>query len=211
MDLEKLKELHLQGLNDAEIAEALHVTPEGICYQRKRLGIPANKRSRRGKVVDGTRTHNHDQFRKLYDEGYTDLHIARTVGVKMQAVKTWRYRSGNLSENITIAGGSKTHVAICVNDDPEALLAWKLQPKEVPPDKPKMRANARVRKIGNRKLTGNQALEIYELAWKGELTLQEIADNYGISDACVSSIKFGRSWSHITNQIRVISHGQQKR
>ena len=47
---------------------------------------------------------------------------------------------------------------------------------------------------GRHKLTGEDVLEIRELLAKGALTQQNIADEFGVSQAHVSYIKHGKTW-----------------
>jgi hypothetical protein len=49
------------------------------------------------------------------------------------------------------------------------------------------------------KLTEEEVLAIYELAWEGDLTQKEIATLYKVSRGAISNIKYGATWSHITN------------
>ena len=52
------------------------------------------------------------------------------------------------------------------------------------------------------KLTAKEALEIYKLAWTGDMTNSEIAERYHVSKNVVSSIKHGFTWNSVTLYIR---------
>lgn len=58
-----------------------------------------------------------------------------------------------------------------------------------------------------RKLTEDQAWEIYQLAWYTELPHAEIAASYGIKPAAVSNIKHGYSWGFEPDWIGLIVGG----
>ena len=51
----------------------------------------------------------------------------------------------------------------------------------------------------NSKLTNEQALEIYDLAWNSNFTQNEIGAKYHINRATVSMIKTGDTWSEVTH------------
>lgn len=48
------------------------------------------------------------------------------------------------------------------------------------------------------KLTEDQVLEVYSQAHEGSISQTKIAEKFGVCQACVSSIKVGKIWSHIT-------------
>ena len=48
------------------------------------------------------------------------------------------------------------------------------------------------------KLTAKEALELYNSAWRGDLTNAEIAEKYHVTKDVVSSIKNGFTWSSVT-------------
>lgn len=52
------------------------------------------------------------------------------------------------------------------------------------------------------KLTNEEVLIIYELAWEGNLTQKEIAKLFKVSRGAISGIKYGATWSHITKHRR---------
>ena len=45
------------------------------------------------------------------------------------------------------------------------------------------------------KLTAEQVLEIYKLAWAGDLLQREIAERFGVARTLVSNIKHGKCWA----------------
>jgi DNA invertase Pin-like site-specific DNA recombinase len=50
---------------------------------------------------------------------------------------------------------------------------------------------------GQAKLTEDQVLRIRELAKAGTYTQRRIAEMFGVSQATVAHIKFGRWWKHL--------------
>ena len=56
----------------------------------------------------------------------------------------------------------------------------------------------------NATLTAEQALEIYALAWAGDLTQREIGERFGILQVTVSCIKHGRNWAEITGHTKIL-------
>jgi len=64
---------------------------------------------------------------------------------------------------------------------------------------------SRGEKHGNAKLTEEQVLEIYDLAWHSGRTLQSIGEQFGVNHRTVSSIKHGRKWGHLTHHVREVS------
>jgi hypothetical protein len=46
-------------------------------------------------------------------------------------------------------------------------------------------------------LKEDQVLEIYELAWSGRYTQNEIGEMFGVSRGCVKSIKLEKTWKHL--------------
>jgi len=53
------------------------------------------------------------------------------------------------------------------------------------------------------KYTNEQILEIYHLAWDGELTHQQIADMFGMSKQHVCMIKSGKLWAYVTKHVGI--------
>lgn len=54
----------------------------------------------------------------------------------------------------------------------------------------------------NSKLTNEQVVEMYKLAHQG-INHKEISNKFGVNPSRVSSIKLGRTWSHITKDIKI--------
>jgi len=54
---------------------------------------------------------------------------------------------------------------------------------------------------GSAKLTNDKVLEIYRLAWEGNLTQKEIAEMFNVSSMNVSYIKNGKTQSRITGHL----------
>ena len=53
----------------------------------------------------------------------------------------------------------------------------------------------------NAKLTDEEVIEIYNLAWFSNLTQEEIAGNFNINQATVSEIKKRKCWGHLTKDL----------
>ena len=50
---------------------------------------------------------------------------------------------------------------------------------------------------GHAILKEDQVLEIYDLAWSGRYTQDEIGEMFGVTRGCVKSIKLRKSWKHL--------------
>lgn len=55
---------------------------------------------------------------------------------------------------------------------------------------------------GMSKLTNEQVLEIFERSNSGKERQVDIAEDFGVKQTTVSSIKLGRTWSHLTSEER---------
>jgi hypothetical protein len=53
-------------------------------------------------------------------------------------------------------------------------------------------------------LKEDQVLEIYELAWAGCYTQDEIGEMFGVTRGCVKSIKLEKTWKHLWQRLPVI-------
>lgn len=80
--------LYRQGLDDAEIAVALGLTPGGIKSWRRRYGL---RRRRRVRAAAAAQKH---LYRELYDLGLNDVQIARACGRHPKTVRYWRLGEG---------------------------------------------------------------------------------------------------------------------
>ena len=58
------------------------------------------------------------------------------------------------------------------------------------------------------RLTEEQVLEIYDLAWHSSFLQQEIASQFGVTQSQVWNIKHGRKWAHLTGHVREVSKPQ---
>ena len=92
--------LYRDGLNDREIADQVHVTPEAIAAWRRTNGLPAHNQHR--KVTPEMEA----EMRKLHREGASDGQIAKALGMPKPTVAAWRYRK-NLKTNFARKGGRK--------------------------------------------------------------------------------------------------------
>ena len=78
-------------------------------------------------------------------------------------------------------------------------LSWKTR-AENNADKLRDGTDNRGMKHNLAKLTDEQVLEAYDLAWHSDLTQREIGKQFGVSQRSVSDIKHGRRWSHLTTK-----------
>ena len=54
------------------------------------------------------------------------------------------------------------------------------------------------------KLNETQIMEIYNLAWEGNLTQKQIAEMYNVRQGHITKIKNGKMWSNITKHNNVL-------
>lgn len=85
---ERRMALYRDGLNDREIADQVHVTPEAITFWRKNHGLTAN--TPRSKITPGTEA----EMLRMYQSGMSDVQIARALGLSKSTVLFWRRRRG---------------------------------------------------------------------------------------------------------------------
>ena len=85
---ERRMALYRDGLNDREIADQVHVTPEAITFWRKNHGLTAN--TPRSKITPGTEA----EMLRMYQDGMSDVQIARALGLSKSTVLFWRRRRG---------------------------------------------------------------------------------------------------------------------
>ena len=81
-------ELYRKGLNDREIADQVHVTPEAITFWRKNHGLPVHTLHR--KITPDTEA----EMLRMYQSGMSDVQIARALGLSKFTVLFWRRRRG---------------------------------------------------------------------------------------------------------------------
>lgn len=86
-------------------------------------------------------------------------------------------------------------------------LSWKTR-AENQADKLQDGTDNRGEKHNMAKLTEEQVLEIYDLAWHSDLTQLEIAKRYEVGQQAVSNIMHGRRWAHLTGHVREVSKPQ---
>lgn len=80
--------LYRDGLNDREIADQVHVTPEAITFWRKNHGLPAHTLHR--KITPDTEA----EMLRMYQSGMSDGQISQESGMKKATVVSWRRRRG---------------------------------------------------------------------------------------------------------------------
>ena len=80
--------LYRDGLNDREIADQVHVTPEAITFWRKNHGLTAN--TPRSKITPGMEV----EMLRMYQDGMSDGQISQESGMKKATVVSWRRRRG---------------------------------------------------------------------------------------------------------------------
>ncbi|MEB3421748.1 hypothetical protein ACFSDD_17565 [Salipiger marinus] len=84
IDLDRLRELHAQGLSDPLVAAELGCCAKSVSNWRRRL-----KLRKCGNVRHQTRRFSDDDLRALHAEGLTDTDISERLGVSRGAVQ-WR-------------------------------------------------------------------------------------------------------------------------
>jgi uncharacterized protein YjcR len=91
-DWEKAKKLYDQGMNDAEIGNAIGCSRSAVNHWRLRNNLPKNKM----KGVTKTRESkfNWERAKKLYDQGMNDVEIGSAIGCSSATVYFWRTKNG---------------------------------------------------------------------------------------------------------------------
>lgn len=91
LDLEarrrKMRELYDQGMNDAEIAEALGMSVKTTAKYRRQCGLLPHMQERQCKI-------NAARALKLWKQGKSDKEIGVALGVSKGCVWHWRHRAG---------------------------------------------------------------------------------------------------------------------
>lgn len=82
---ELMKTLYLGGKTCKEIGEIVNLTEKTVGYHLRNLGV----KTRLQKKI------NQEDFKKLWNEGKSDLEIANFFGVKESTIKTYRTRGDN--------------------------------------------------------------------------------------------------------------------
>lgn len=85
---ERRMALYRDGLNDREIADQVHVTPEAITFWRKNHGLTANIPWR--KITPSMEA----EMLRMYQDGMSDGQISQESGMKKATVLSWRRRNG---------------------------------------------------------------------------------------------------------------------
>lgn len=80
--------LYRDGLNDREIADQVHVTPEAITFWRKNHGLTAN--TPRSKITPDMEA----EMLRMHQDGMSDGQISQESGMKKATVVSWRRRRG---------------------------------------------------------------------------------------------------------------------
>lgn len=80
--------LYRDGLNDREIADQVHVTPEAITFWRKNHGLTAN--TPRSKITPDMGA----EMLRMHQDGMSDGQISQESGMKKATVVSWRRRRG---------------------------------------------------------------------------------------------------------------------
>ena len=80
--------LYRDGLNDREIADQVHVTPEAITFWRKNHGLTAN--TPRCKITPDMEA----EMLRMHQDGMSDGQISQESGMKKATVVSWRRRRG---------------------------------------------------------------------------------------------------------------------
>ena len=85
---ERRMALYRDGLNDREIADQVHVTPEAITFWRKNHGLTAN--TPRSKITPDMEA----EMLRMHQDGMSDGQISQESGMKKATVVSWRRRRG---------------------------------------------------------------------------------------------------------------------
>ena len=85
---ERRMALYRDGLNDREIADQVHVTPEAITFWRKNHGLTAN--TPRSKITPAMEA----EMLRMHQGGMSDGQISQESGMKKATVVSWRRRRG---------------------------------------------------------------------------------------------------------------------
>ena len=85
---ERRMALYRDGLNDREIADQVHVTPEAITFWRKNHGLTAN--TPRSKITPDMEA----EMLRMHQDGMSDGQISQESGMKKATVVSWRRRNG---------------------------------------------------------------------------------------------------------------------
>ena len=85
---ERRMALYRDGLNDREIADQVHVTPEAITFWRKNHGLTAN--TPRCKITPDMEA----EMLRMHQDGMSDGQISQESGMKKATVVSWRRRRG---------------------------------------------------------------------------------------------------------------------
>lgn len=85
---ERRMALYRDGLNDREIADQVHVTPEAITFWRKNHGLTAN--TPRSKITPAMEA----EMLRMHQDGMSDGQISQESGMKKATVVSWRRRRG---------------------------------------------------------------------------------------------------------------------
>ena len=80
--------LYRDGLNDREIADQVHVTPEAITFWGRTHGLPAN--TPRCKITPDMEA----EMLRMHQDGMSDGQISQESGMKKATVVSWRRRRG---------------------------------------------------------------------------------------------------------------------
>ena len=80
--------LYRDGLNDREIADQVHVTPEAITFWRKNHGLTAN--TPRSKITPDMEA----EMLRMHQDGMSDGQISQESGMKKATVVSWRRQRG---------------------------------------------------------------------------------------------------------------------
>lgn len=80
--------LYRDGLNDREIADQVHVTPEAITFWRKNHGLTAN--TPQSKITPAMEA----EMLRMHQDGMSDGQISQESGMKKATVVSWRRRRG---------------------------------------------------------------------------------------------------------------------
>lgn len=122
MDTTTLRELHSQGLTDAQIAREMNIKRATIQYNRSRMDLKSNF------DYNMFETGKKDECIKLVHQGFSDIEIAKKLNIG--DVTVWKYRTdenikrdNRLNESVFLTNTQKEFIVGCVLGDGNLSLA----------------------------------------------------------------------------------------
>jgi len=197
VDLDELKRLHAQGLNDCQIAELLGVGRATVGDWRRKLGLSPNRTRRRAPKV------NLDELRRLHAQGLSDRKMAELLGVGQATVGDWRRKIGLPPNRPPVCAKRKIDLdelrRLCERGvgDEEIARMLGVSPLTV--------AYYRSGKLGIRKRERwSRTREMVERLAKAGFGADEIAEVLGLSPSRARNVLYRLGLSSVPNAFKLI-------